>query len=149
LNGIIYVPIAQPTELTSLNPFPIFAHNFKMKAYNKEPLRIMDRLFVSRLPKRLKRVICDILAVVFYMPWVLLIRFFRLIGMHKFADRIPPPAYGIKSFFAIRNGSLDRFGTTLEQRFSKKEVIEMMEKCGLSNIVVSPGSPFYHAIGKK
>ena len=98
---------------------------------------------------KLKRFACDVLAVAFYMPWVLLVRFFRLIGMHKFADRIPLAAYGNKSFFVIRNDSLDRFGTTLEHRYSKKEVIEMMEKCGLSGIVVSPGSPFYHAVGKK
>ena len=90
-----------------------------------------------------------ILAVVFYMPWVLLVRCFQFFGMRKFAERIPLAAYANKSFFVIRNDSLDRFGTTLEHRYSKKEVIGMMEKCGLSNIVVSPGSPFYHAIGKK
>lgn len=107
------------------------------------------RLVVSKLPGKIKKWVCDILAVLFYMPWVLLVRFFQAIGMKNFALKIPLAAYANKSFFVIRNDSLDRFGTTLEQRFSKKEVIAMMEKCGLSNIVVSPGTPFYHAVGKK
>ncbi len=107
------------------------------------------RLGVSRLPERLKKAVCDFLAVILYMPWVLMVRFFTFIGMRNFANKIPLAAYANKSFFVIRNDSLDRFGTRLEQRFSKKQVIEMMEKCGLANIVVSPGTPYYHAIGKK
>lgn len=123
---------------------------------NRHPLyRLMFRssnvlrLFVSSLPQGIKKVVCDILAVVLYMPWVLLARFFVAIGMRNFAKKIPLAAYENKSFFVIRNDSLDRFGTTLEQRFSKKEVIEMMEKCGLSDILVSPNTPFYHAVGKR
>jgi SAM-dependent methyltransferase len=107
------------------------------------------RLMICRLPQKIKKVVCDILAVVFYMPWVLLARFFVLIGMRNFAKKIPLAAYENKSFFVIRNDSLDRFGTKLEQRFSKKQVIEMMEQCGLTEIVVSPKTPYYHAIGKK
>lgn len=107
------------------------------------------RLLISKTPWPARKFLCDVMAVVLYMPWVLLVRFFTKIGMKKFAQRIPLAAYGNKSFFVIRNDSLDRFGTTLEQRFSKKQVISMMENCGLTEIVVSPGTPFYHAIGKK
>jgi ubiquinone/menaquinone biosynthesis C-methylase UbiE len=107
------------------------------------------RLFVSKLPQGIKKVVCDILAVVLYMPWVLLARFFVFIGMRKFARKIPLAAYENKTFFVIRNDSLDRFGTALEQRFSKKEVITMMENCGLTDILVSPRMPYYHAVGRK
>lgn len=107
------------------------------------------RLFVSRLPQGPKKVVCDVLAVALYMPWVLSARLLVFLGMRNLAKKLPLAAYENKSFFIIRNDSLDRFGTTLEQRFSKKEVIEMMEKCGLSNIVVSSKTPFYHAVGKK
>ncbi|MEO6671545.1 MAG: class I SAM-dependent methyltransferase [Ferruginibacter sp.] len=107
------------------------------------------RLLVSRLPNGIKKVVCDILAVVLYMPWVLLARFFVLIGMRNFAKKIPLAAYEDKSFFVIRNDSLDRFGTSLEQRFSKKEVFEMMTRCGLTDIVISPKTPYYHAVGKR
>lgn len=107
------------------------------------------RLIICRLPQKIKKIVCDILAVVFYMPWVLLARFFVKIGMRNFAKKLPLAAYENKSFFVIRNDSLDRFGTKLEQRFSKKEVIAMMEQCGLKDIVVSPKTPYYHAIGRK
>jgi hypothetical protein len=49
----------------------------------------------------------------------------------------------------VRNDALDRFGTRLEQRFSAKEIIEMMENAGLMNIVISNGIPYYHAVGRK
>lgn len=107
------------------------------------------RKVVSRLSPGIKRTVCDILAVVLYMPFVYLCRFFYAIGLKKIAQKIPLYDYADKSFFIIRNDSLDRFGTTLEQRFSKEQVIELMEKSGLKNIVVSPASPYYHAVGEK
>jgi ubiquinone/menaquinone biosynthesis C-methylase UbiE len=107
------------------------------------------RNFVSKFPGGLKKLICDIIAVIIYMPIILLVRFFCLIGLNKIAKEIPLSAYYNKSFFIIRNDALDRFGTRLEQRFSAKQVIEMMENAGLTNIVLSPGIPYYHAIGRK
>jgi SAM-dependent methyltransferase len=107
------------------------------------------RKLVSRMPESLKRITCDILAVVLYMPFVITARFFNLIGSRRFAKKIPLSDYANKSFFIIRNDTLDRFGTRLERRFSKKQVEEMMRQSGLDNIVVSPSSPYHHAIGKK
>ncbi len=107
------------------------------------------RKLVSRLPAGLKRTVCDVLAVVLYMPFVFTSRLFSALGFKKLAKKIPLSDYADKSFFIIRNDSLDRFGTTLEQRFSKQEVIELMEKSGLGNIVVSPATPYYHAVGQK
>ena len=49
----------------------------------------------------------------------------------------------------IRNDALDRFGTPLEKRFSKKQIHEMMEEAGLDDIIFSPNEPYWHAIGKK
>jgi len=107
------------------------------------------RKTVSRLPGKLKHFVCDILALVFYMPFILSGRFFKFLGFKDLAKRMPLHGYQNRSFFMIRNDALDRFGTRLEQRFSKKEIIEMMETAGLTDIVVSPGIPFYHAVGKK
>lgn len=107
------------------------------------------RKVVCRLPAGLKRVVCDMLAVIIYMPLVLWVRFLVLIGLRKVAVKMPLAAYNDKSFFVIRNDALDKFGTKLEQRFSKAQVIQMMENCGLVDVRVSPKSPFYHAIGKK
>lgn len=105
---------------------------------------------ISKLPYRGKKTICDILAVVLYMPFILLCRFLRFIGVpEKVRFHIPLQAYERQSFYIIRNDSLDRFGTPLEQRFSVKEITAMMKKAGLDDIRFSDKIPFWHAVGKK
>jgi SAM-dependent methyltransferase len=108
------------------------------------------RLGICKLPKKPKKIVCDILAVSVYMPFILLNRGLKKIGVGKnIRGKIPLVGYENKSFYIIRNDSLDRFGTPLEQRFTKKEIQEMMEKCGLQNIVFSGNIPFWHAVGQK
>jgi ubiquinone/menaquinone biosynthesis C-methylase UbiE len=107
------------------------------------------RKIVSRLPGRIKHFICDVLAIFFYMPFVLTGRFFNFLSFKALAKRMPLHGYQNRSFFMIRNDTLDRFGTRLEQRFSAKKLTEMMENAGLTDIVISNGIPFYHAVGKK
>jgi ubiquinone/menaquinone biosynthesis C-methylase UbiE len=104
---------------------------------------------VSKMPSGMKKVVCDILAVTLYLPLVSLSRFLHWIGLKKLANLIPLSAYRNKSFHIMRNDSLDRFGTKLEQRFSRKQITKMMEESGLQNVVVSPNSPYWHAIGVK
>jgi len=127
-------------------------HNLETRGWWFKTLYWLSNLIrypVSRLPKGIKRFVCDILAVVIYMPFVLWVRFLVLIGLRNIARKMPLSAYNNKSFFIIRNDSLDKFGTRLEQRFSKKQVEEMMQNCGLKEIYISPMTPFYHVIGKK
>jgi len=109
----------------------------------------MIRSVVSRFPGKLKNFATDFLAVILYMPLVLWVRLLRLLGLKKIADKMPLSAYYNKPFFVIRNDSLDRFGTRLEQRFSEEEIRQMMMNCGLTDIIISQGVPLYHAIGKK
>jgi ubiquinone/menaquinone biosynthesis C-methylase UbiE len=108
------------------------------------------RLIVCRLPGKLKRFFCDILAVLLYMPFVGLCRLFRMLGVpEKIRQKIPLQIYEKASFYIIRNDALDRFGTPLEQRFTKKEITAMMEGAGLTDIIFSPYAPYWHAVGKK
>jgi hypothetical protein len=107
------------------------------------------RKVVCKFPPRLKRFSCDVLAITTYMPFVLTGRLFAAAGLKKAAAKIPLNDYQNKSFFIIRNDALDKYGTTLEQRFSEQEVITLMRNSGLDGIVVSPGGPYYHAVGKK
>jgi SAM-dependent methyltransferase len=107
------------------------------------------RLVIARQPSTLKKIICDFLALTVYMPLVLFGRLVKYLGMSKIAEKIPLSYYQNKTFFIIRNDALDRFGTRLEQRFSKTEVEEMMKKAGLTNIVISPNTPFWCAAGQK
>jgi len=107
------------------------------------------RKLVCRLPMSVKALVCDVLAVVVYMPFIFGVRLLMLLGFKKMALKMPLSAYHNKSFFIIRNDSLDKFGTKLEHRYSKQEIETMMTKAGLQNIIVSDGIPYYHAIGKK
>ncbi len=108
------------------------------------------RLVVSKLPGAMKRFVCNILAVLLYMPFVGLCRLLRKFGVsEKFRQKIPLQIYEKASFYIIRNDALDRFGTPLEQRFSKKEIISMMQGSGLTGIIFSDHAPFWHAVGMK
>lgn len=104
---------------------------------------------ISLLAPEPKKAICEIIAVTVYMPFVLLSRLIAFFGLLKMADLIPLSGYRNKSFYIIRNDALDRFGTALEQRFSKKEIEKMMLDSGLHNIIFSNNIPYYHAIGQK
>ncbi len=107
------------------------------------------RKIISGLPNRIKKPICDVIAVLIYMPIVLLGRFLKFIGFKKLAEKLPLNGYQNQTFFVIRNDALDRFGTSLEQRFSKKEIEEMMRNCGLDHINFSENIPYWHVIGKR
>ncbi len=120
---------------------PVFTGLFKLSD--------LIRSGICRLPGNLKKIVCDILAVTVYMPLVLSVKLLYFLGLSKLAKRMPLSAYHNKSFFIIRNDALDRFGTRLEQRFSAKEIYDMMESAGLTNVILSHGVPYYHAIGKK
>ena len=49
----------------------------------------------------------------------------------------------------MRTDSRDRFGTPLEQRFTRSEIKSMMQEAGLDEIHFSNQSPFWCAVGKK
>jgi SAM-dependent methyltransferase len=107
------------------------------------------RRIVSRLPGKIKLFVCDILAFFFYMPFILAGRLIKFLGFENLAKRVPLHIYQNRSLFMIRNDALDRFGTRLEQRFSTKQIMEMMENAGLTNIMIGPGFPYYHAVGRR
>jgi SAM-dependent methyltransferase len=107
------------------------------------------RKFISSMPSGLKKIMCDLVAVVAYIPTILVGKVFYHLGLKGWAKKMPLSYYQDKSFFIIRNDALDRFGTSLEHRFSKAQIKAMMETCGLTDICFSDNKPYWHAIGKK
>ncbi len=108
------------------------------------------RKIISKLPQQIKSFICTLLAVILYMPFVLLCRLLKVIGVSdRVRQKIPLYGYENTSFYIIRNDSLDRFGTPLERRFSRKEIEQMMKDAGLTDIVFSERIPYWHAVGKR
>jgi SAM-dependent methyltransferase len=114
-------------------------------------LRLVTKVrnITSKLPMGLKKIVCDFIAIFIYIPIILFGRFLKFFGLTKFANSLPLSTYQNYTFFIIRNDALDRFGTSLEQRFSRKQIEEMMISAGLDNIKISENIPYWHAIGKR
>ena len=105
------------------------------------------RMIISKLPFFLKTFVCDLIAFIVYFPLARLSLLFFKFGFN--VNNIPLSFYRDKSFYVMRTDSLDRFGTSLEKRFSKKEIENLMLKSGLSNISFHNKSPYWIALGFK
>ncbi len=105
------------------------------------------RHIIWRLPHKLKLIVCDLIAILIYWPMARISYVFDKMGICIISW--PLSAYRNQSFYFMRTDSLDRFGTKLEHRFTKKEVEEMMINAGLVDIKFNPCSPFYCAVGIK
>jgi len=107
------------------------------------------RFFISKLPATLKKWVCNGIAFFVYAPLVMFSKCIAALGMKSLAHKIPLSYYRAHSFHIMKNDALDRFGTPLEQRFSRAKIREMMELCGLESIIISEGEPYWHAVGRK
>ena len=107
------------------------------------------RWVISRLPYAMRRLIAKIIAGAIYLP---LARTSMLLGNKgKDVSNFPLHHYANMPFVMLQNDALDRFGTRLEQRFSKKEITEMLGKAGfdLSTLKFSDVEPFWTFSVKK
>jgi hypothetical protein len=102
---------------------------------------------ISSFPEQLKVVATDILAALLYYPLAQLAALAEKAGLR--VTNWPLSAYRTNSFYTMRTDSRDRFGTPLEQRFTRAEIETMMKKAGLENIVFSEETPFWCAVGTK
>ncbi len=105
------------------------------------------RLLISRLPFFFKKTICTIIAISIYYPLARICKFLKYFKIST--KNIPLSYYSDKSFYIMQNDSLDRFGTKIEKRYSKKEITEMMIASGLTNIFFKDGFPYWVSIGFK
>lgn len=102
---------------------------------------------ICKLPARLKHLLTDMLAVLVYFP---LARFALLAEKMGFGVKaIPLSYYRNHSFYTMCTDSRDRFGTPLEQRFSRKEIAAMLEAAGLGDVHFSDCAPYWCAVGIK
>lgn len=100
---------------------------------------------VSRLPSALRYWVCQLLALVVYYPLARTALLLERLGVN--VANFPLSAYRARTFYGMRSDALDRFGTRLEQRFTKAEITGMMQRSGLERIVFAPGVPFWTAVG--
>ena len=98
-------------------------------------------------PFKLKILITTLIALFIYWPLARLSYFFEKLGYD--ISNMPISSYKDVSFYTMKTDALDRFGTKLEKRFTKTEILEMMERSGLKNIKFRDNPPFWVAVGEK
>jgi SAM-dependent methyltransferase len=103
------------------------------------------RRFISRCPHSIRLAITQIIAATLYYPLARISRVAELAGLN--VDSIPLSFYRTKSFYTMRTDALDRFGTSLEQRFTANQIKAMMAGAGLGDIRFSDRNPFWCAVG--
>jgi SAM-dependent methyltransferase len=105
------------------------------------------RRVIHYLPFRLKQVVTDIIAIFIYFPFARISKILEKIGFD--VSKIPLSYYRNHTFYTLRTDSLDRFGTPLENRFTRDQIKDMMEKFGLTNIRFFDYQPYWCALGIK
>ena len=103
------------------------------------------RSAVSRMPHGLRYFSSQILALLVYLPLARFAWVAEKVGIN--VNNFPLSPYRNLSFYTMRTDALDRFGTRLEQRFSREQIKGMMEKAGLERVVFSENEPFWCAVG--
>jgi len=136
------------TKLKAGAPFLVYLYyNFDNRpAWFRLIWRISNaiRSVVCRLPHGFRFAISQVLALLLYWPLARAAWLLEKVGVN--VASFPLSQYRNNSFYVMRNDALDRFGTSLEQRFSKVEIEAMMRRCRLSDISFSTTS-FWTAVG--
>jgi hypothetical protein len=96
---------------------------------------------ICRLPFPMKKSVTNAIAFGVYFPLSRTSRFF--------GPNFPLHAYREASIYRLKTDALDRFGTRLEQRFTKPALKQMMMKAGLTRIRFSEAMPYWTAVGYK
>ena len=99
------------------------------------------------MPYGLRYFSSQIIAFFVYFPLARMA--FLLEKFNINVSNFPLSSYKNLSFYTMRTDALDRFGTRLEQRFTKDEIKQMMHNAGLENIKFSDSKPFWVAVGFK
>ena len=120
-------------------------------AYYKMIFKAVDgvRRVISVLPQRLKQLVTSLIAGVVYWPLARLSKVLNKFGINT--SNVPLHHYADMPFVMLANDALDRFGTTLEQRFSKAEITEMLRVANfdISTLKFSDKEPFWTFSVKK
>lgn len=103
------------------------------------------RSFVSSLPHSGRYAVSQLFAVTVYWPLARAAWLLEKLGVN--IGNLPLSQYRNASFYTMRTDALDRFGTSLEKRFTRAGILEMMQRCGMVDIVFSEKEPFWCACG--
>ena len=105
------------------------------------------RKIICKSPFLFKIISTNLIAGLIYLPLSKFSKLMHFIGFN--VKSFPLNNYKDKSFYTMRTDALDRFGTKLELRYTRKEIENMMINSGLCNIKFSDSEPFWVAVGYK
>lgn len=138
-------------KLKKNSPFLVYLyHNFEDHSKLYRLIWLFSEIFrkvISRQNFFVKTLISDIIAVFVYYPLAKLSSILNSLNIS--VKNIPLSIYKDKSFYIMRNDSLDRFGTKYEKRYSKTDIVNIFKKTGFYNIKVSTKEPYWCVIGFK
>ncbi len=103
------------------------------------------RRIISKLPHSAKVPLTTAIALGVYWPIARTAAVIEKLGVD--VSQFPLMSYRHAGSYTMRTDALDRFGTRLEQRFTRSQVDDMMKAAGLENIRFSEVAPFWCAIG--
>jgi SAM-dependent methyltransferase len=107
----------------------------------------LGRSVIARLPFAARKALTTCIAILVYWP------FSRAAAVLEWAGKphghVPLSIYRSRSLYSLRTDALDRFGTRLEQRFSRDDIRAMMEDAGLENIKFRNHEPYWCACGRR
>lgn len=105
------------------------------------------RRLISKLPFSIKKMITYIIALFVYFPLSRLSKLLNYANIN--VKNFPLSDYKDKTFYFMTTDALDRFGTKLEKRFTKKEIHSMLLKAGFVDIQFSENTPYWVALAWK
>jgi len=107
----------------------------------------LARYAISKLPPVAKNGVTDAIAVGVYLPLARAASVVDKLGGP--ADSLPLAYYRSSQLYTMRNDARDRFGTPLEQRFTRAQIQEMLESVGMKNVRFREGAPYWCAVSQK
>ena len=107
------------------------------------------RKIISVLPQKIKHFVTSAIAALVYWPLARFSKVMNTFGVNT--SNIPLHHYADMPFVMLANDALDRFGTSLEQRFNKEEITEMLRLADfdISTLQFSEVEPFWTFSVKK
>lgn len=108
----------------------------------------MIRRAVCRMPFALKHGISYAIALLVYWPLSRTALLFEKLGCD--VSNFPLANYRWQGVYSLKTDALDRFGTRIEQRFTRAEITHMLQESGLEHIRFrTEGPPFWCVSAKR
>jgi SAM-dependent methyltransferase len=101
------------------------------------------RKVISRSPNIMKTILANIIALSIYFPLAKISKFLSFLRLN--VQNMPLHQYMDMPLYFLRNDALDRFGTRLEHRFSRNQILQMLKESGFdtASVIFSNQEPFY------